>query len=38
MVVFVERTVLQDQSISKDQEFVPVIKKLCTFKEGILRF
>ena len=36
MIVYVEKKVLEDPAIVSDENFGPVKKKFCTFREGDL--
>lgn len=36
MIVYVEKKVLEDPAIVGDENFGPVKKKFCTFREGVL--
>lgn len=35
MIVYVEKKVLEDPAIANDENFGPVKKKFCTFREGM---
>jgi hypothetical protein len=35
MIVYVEKKVLEDPAIASDENFGPVKKKFCTFREGV---
>lgn len=37
MIVYVEKKVLEDPAIASDDNFGPVKKKFCTFREGVLQ-
>lgn len=37
MIVYVEKKVLEDPAIACDDNFGPVKKKFCTFREGVLQ-
>lgn len=36
MIVYVEKKVLEDPAIANDDNFGPVKKKFCTFREGMV--